>query len=70
MPLAAQPRNAILSQLDAAFDALGAGTLFDQDFVHQSFSFVAGGRTYIVRVHSEGDVGYSHIVLRIKRMPI
>jgi len=70
MPLAAQPRNAILSQLDAAFDALGAGTLFDQDFLHQSFSFVAGGRTYIVQVQGEGTVAYSHIVLRIKRIPL
>ena len=70
MPLAAQPRNAILSQLDAAFDALGAGTLFDQDFVHQSFSFVAGGRTYIVQVHGGGTADYLHIRLLIKRMPL
>jgi len=70
MPLATATRNAILAQLNAAFDALEAGTLFEQDFLHQSFEFTAGGRTYIVSLTPQGDANYASIIVLLKRRPL
>jgi len=70
MPLPTNQRNAILAQLSDAFDALEAGTLFEQDFIHQSFEFSTGGRTYVVIFQPQGDANYSIISLLIKRRPL
>jgi len=70
MPLATAPRNALLAQINAAFDAMEAGTLFQQDFTHQSFEFVAGGRTYIVSLTPQGDANYASINILLKRRPL
>jgi len=67
MPLPTNQRNAILAQLNDAFDALEAGTLFEQNFIHQAFEFVIGGRTYIVWLQPMGDDSYPQFALRIKR---
>ena len=70
MPLPTNHRNAILSQLSAAFDALEAGTLFEQDFIHQAFEFSTGGRTYIVALQPQGDANYAMISILVKRRPL
>ena len=71
MPLPANHRNAILAQLNAAFDALEAGTLFESnEWIHQAFEFSVGGRTYIVILQPEGNASYSRIQLLIKRIPV
>lgn len=70
MPIPTASRNALLQQLNDAFDAMEAGTLFEQDFIHQSFNFVASGRTYIVAVLPEGNATYAIIKLLLKRKPL
>jgi len=70
MPLPTNQRNAILAQLSAAFDALEAGTLFEQDFVHQAFEFSTGGRSYIVMLRPQGDANYALIQILVKRRPL
>ena len=71
MPLPTSHRNAILAQLSAAFDALEAGTLFDSnEWIHQSFEFSIGGRTYIVSLQPLGDDRYAMINVLIKRRPL
>jgi hypothetical protein len=70
MPLPASPRNAILSQLNAMFDAMEAGTLFTNlEWAHQSFEFTASGRRFIVRAVPAGSDDYAIINLTIKRAP-
>lgn len=70
MPIPAQNRNAILSQLDAAFTALEAGNVDAINaMIHQSFEFTTGGRTYIVCIQGSGEANYPHLLVRIKRMP-
>jgi len=71
MPLPTNHRNAILAQLSAAFDALEAGTLFENnEWIHQAFEFSTGGRTYIVHLQPFGDERYARIMISIKRMPL
>jgi len=71
MPISTQTRNAILSQLDAAFNALEAGDMETVNaMIHQSFEFATGGRTYIVSVQGCGDAAYPQLVVRIKRRPL
>jgi len=71
MPLPVNHRNAILAQLNAAFDELEAGTLFDSNkWIHQSFEFSTGGRTYIVSVSPQGADRYAKILILIKRRPL
>ena len=70
MPLPNNHRNAILAQLNDAFDALEAGTLFEQGFIHQAFEFSTGGNTYIAWLQPLGDDTYPQFAFRIKRRPI
>ena len=71
MPLPNQHRNAILSQLDAAFTALEVGDVDTINaMIHQSFEFSTGGRTYIVIVQGGTDTNDPYILIRIKRRPL
>ena len=70
MALPAAARSTIVAQLNAAFDALEAGTLFNQDLLHQAFEFSTGGRTYIVQLHGLGETMYPRIVMLIKQRPL
>lgn len=70
MPLGASIRNQITGQIDAIFDAIAAGTAFEnQTWEHQSFGFSAGGRTYVVMCRPGGDARYAQVVVTIKRIP-
>ena len=70
MPLTGNIRNQITNQIDDVFDAINAGTAFDNsEWIHQSFAFNAGGRDYIVQVLPEGYEQYASVICRIKRMP-
>lgn len=70
MPLTGNIRNQITDQIDAVFDAITAGTAFDNaEWIHQSFNFSTGGRSYIVMVYPDGDSNYATVVVQIKRLP-
>jgi len=70
MPIPTSNRNNILSQLDAAFLALEAGTLIDQNLLHSAFQFTTGGRRYVVQLQCDGASVYQHLLVKIKRMPL
>jgi hypothetical protein len=71
MPLSNPVKNQITGQIDALFDAIIAGTAWTNDeWIHQSFVFTAGGREYIVVVTPEGNDAYASVRVIIKRRPV
>jgi len=71
MPLTGQVKNQITAQIDAVFDAIDAGTAFENpDWIHQAFRFTANGRVYDVTVLPEGSYANAVVVVRIQRNPL
>lgn len=68
MPLTGTVRNQITAQIDTVFDAIEAGTAFDNpDWIHQSFGFTANGHQYAVTVLPGGSVAHPEVIVRIQR---
>ncbi len=68
MPLTGTVRNQITGQIDVVFDAIAAGTAYDNhDWIHQAFQFSAGGFTYDVTVLPAGDLAHPSVVMNIQR---
>lgn len=71
MPLTGAVRNQITAQIDAVFDAIEAGTAFDNpEWIHQSFAFTANGHQYVVTVVPEGTLTDAEVIVRIQRTAI
>ena len=71
MPLTGTVRNQITAQIDTVFDAIEAGTAFENpDWIHQSFRFTSNGRQYDVTVLPEGTYANALVVVRIQRNPL
>ena len=68
MPLAGTVKNQISAQIDQVFATIEAGTAFDnEDWIHNSTTFSAGGFNYVIQVGPEGDLANPSVVARIKR---
>lgn len=71
MPLTGAVKNQITGQIDTVFDAIEAGTAFENpEWIHTSFGFTAGGNQYVVTVIPEGSYADAEVVVRIKRTPL
>ena len=68
MPLTGAVKNQITTQIDKVWDAIVAGTAWDnQEWVHEIFLFSAGGFSYSVTVLPAGSPSSPRVDVQISR---
>jgi len=70
MPVPNVIANPVGQLFNLAWDALQAGTLFEQNFAHDSVKVTFAGKTYIAQIDFAGTKAtYPIIVIKLKQLP-